>query len=516
MKKALTMLLCLLLVLCPLLVACNGSAGEDSSAAGTSGTSNETSGSGEGNSLYTDANGRYTLDKLNMPAFDFSQTEFRVCVYSNNVQTTYFSEEIESDLYSTTDNQLNEGVRNRNNRIAEKYGVTVTAYAVDDVSSAIRDDISAHTGLFDAAMPFMTNATALAQDGALYDLNTFSDYIHLDAPWWDQQANASLSIANKLYFTTGDISIMQKIVSTAVLFNRSMYAEQVEGTFGDMYQLVRDHKWTIDVMYEMGKMVTADVDGVSGMQFEDNWGMTGVSGINSPFIGGGFSFIDKDANDIPQIAIGRDEASVRYAQKLLQIYESDEWFFNTQHPSETHYNNLSIWETAMAHFGEMRSLFYGAAFSAVKKLRNYEVSDSIGFIPQPLSSDTQDEYRTCASISYAYGVCIPKSIDDPEFAAYMLEALACYAKDDITPAYYNSTLLDRDARLDANVEMLDQYIFNNVIYDLGILYNFGNISSTLTTLHANSSDTVASELDKIRSSVQTAIDECVEKYEMNG
>ena len=510
MKKVLSLLLCLLLLLCPLLVACGDGDDADSSNSKSGGTS---SGS-EGGSLYTDANGNYTLDNLGMPEFKFDQTEFRVCVYNNVVQGTYFSEEIECEDIATTDNKLKDGVGNRNNRIYEKYGVSVEAYAVDDVAAVVRDDVSAQTHLFDAAMPFMFSAVSMAQDGMLYDLHEFSKYIHLDAPWWDQKANESLSIANRLYFTTGDISIMQKIVSNTVLFNRSMYDENLAGEWGDMYDLVRDHKWTLDAMHTMGRTVTAELNGEAGMQYEDQWGMVGANGALGYYVGGGFSLVDKTADDIPQIAIGRDEASLTYAQKVLQTFEADDWYFNTQSPSPTTIGSLSLWETAMAAFGDGRSLFYTAAFSAVKKLRNYEASDVMGFLPLPLSDETQDNYCTYANISYAYGVCIPLTVADPEFSAYMLEALGCYAKDDITPAYYNSTLLERDAQTDNNVDMLENYIFSNVVYDTGILYGLGGLSGMLDGLMAKGSDAVASELDSIRDAAQTAIDKCVEAYEL--
>ena len=510
MKKALSLLLCLLLLLCPLLVACDGgSEGGD-----TSSKSGETnSGAGEG-SLYTDGKGKYTLDNLGMPAFDFTETEFRVAVYNDVVQGTYFSEEIECENYATTDNQLKDGVGNRNNRIYEKYGVSVVAVAVDDVAVTVREDVSAQTNQFDAAMPFMFSAVSMAQEGMLYDLKEFGDYIHLDAPWWDQKANESLSISDRLYFTTGDISIMQKIVSNSVLFNRSLYEQNLVGTYGDLYDLVRDHKWTLDKMHEMGRVVTADLNGESGMQYEDQWGMVGANSALGYYIAGGYSLVDKSEDDIPQIAIGRDEASLTYAQKVLQTFEADDWFFNTQSPSPTTVGSLSLWETAMAAFGDGRSLFYTAAFSAVKKLRNYEASDYMGFLPLPLSDETQDDYCTYANISYAYGVCIPLTVQNPQFSAYMLEALGCYAKDDVTPAYYNSTLLDRDAHTDDNVDMLENYIFNNVVYDPGVLYGLGGLSGMLDGLLAKGSDTVASELDSIREAAETAIEECVERYEL--
>ncbi len=513
MKKLICLLLCMLLALCPALVACEEAEEGGTSGGSSGGSASDASGSQGGSSLYTDENGRYTLDNLGME-FNFDEDEFRVCVYNSVVQTTYFSEEIDCSDIETTDNQLREGVTNRNNRIQEKYGVKVSKVAVDNVGTAITEQITANTDQFDAAMPFMMEAVTLAQNGALYDLHEFGDYIHLEAPWWDQSANETLSIADKLYFTTGDISIMQKIVSSCLLFNRSLYEDKLEPEYGDLYQLVRDKKWTMDTMVEMCKKVTEDQDGVAGLQYTDNWGIVGTDNASGYYVSGGFVLVDKDADDIPQIAIGRDEASINYAQKLLQLFADDGWFFNTQSPTQTTVNGLSIWETAMAAFAEERAMFYGAAFSAVKKLRNYGVSNTMGFIPMPLSSELQEEYCTPSNIRYAYGVCIPLTVTNPEFSAFMIEALSCYAKDDITPAYYDVTLLDRDAHTEDNVDMLNNYIFSNVVYDPGILYGFGGLSSMIDTLMSKGSADVASELESIRDAANAAIEECVEAYQL--
>ena len=61
--------------------------------------------------------------------------------------------------------------------------------------------------------------------------------------------------------------------------------------------------------------------------------------------------------------------------------------------------------------------------------------------------------------------------------------------------------------------MLD-IIFGNVVYDLGILYNFGNINM-FDSMMANNKTGVASELQTIEPAVQAAIDAYVEAYELN-
>lgn len=505
--RMLALLLCLVLAICPVLAACGDDTPEESS---TATTSKNDEGETSRDSLYQDEKGQYTAEGL-LPAFNFTEKEFRVCVYNNNVQDTYFSEEVAPDLYDTTDSALNEAVRTRNDLIEENYGVKIVACAVDNVYEAVNQDVTTGTQLYDAAMPFMLNCCTLAQNGSLYDLKEFSKYIHLDAPWWDQNANNSLSIAGKIYFTTGDISIMQKIVSTAILFNKSMYNENCADKYGDMYDLVRDHKWTIDAMYEMGKSVSIEKDGNDGMTYADQWGMAGTNSILSMYMGAGYALISKNNDDIPELAFG-SEASVVYAEKLLNIFQDNSWYINTQ---KVEAPGKNVWEAAMAIFGEKRALFYPAAFSAVKKLRNYDVSDVMGIIPQPLAQEGQDSYHTPNAARYAYGICIPSGVPNPEFSAYMIELMAAGGKNTITPAYYEVTLKSRDAKDPDSEEMLDKYIFANISYDLGQLYDFGTISSMFDSLMSSDDTNVASKLDSIRDSINASIDDYVEAYQMN-
>jgi hypothetical protein len=95
----------------------------------------------------------------------------------------------------------------------------------------------------------------------------------------------------------------------------------------------------------------------------------------------------------------------------------------------------------------------------------------------------------------------------------MIEAMACGGKNFVTPAYYEVTLKSRAAKDDDSAAMLD-LIFGNVVYDLGILYNFGNINM-FDSMMANNKTGVASELQSIEPAVQAAIDAYVEAYELN-
>ncbi len=495
-KKIISMLLCLLmLVSMTMLASCDKS---DDESSGTS--SDATTNKGENLEDYVD------MPEFRWEGDDFK--EFHVAIYSNEQQTTYCCEDVEPNLYSTTDASLNDAVIRRNNEILNKYGVTIVGEPVADVAEALKQDVSSNLKQYDAALPFMWKAATLAQDDYLYDLNEFTDYLHFDQPWWDQHATESLSIGNKLFFTTGDISIMPKITSTAITFNKEMLKKYFPDT--DLYQMVKDKTWTFDKMVEMSREVTADTDGTPGMSYTDTWGLSSShNDVSAFFIAGGKNYIQKDSDDIPVVSM-TDTASTTAIQKILEDLQlTDEWVFHC----DTINDEAQKWVISLDIFGQNRALFRTSAFSAIKKLRQYDDADEFGIVPLPLLSEDQDEYYTYASAKYAYGIVIPASLseDEAEFSAFMIEAMAFGGMKYITPAYYETTLKYRDLRDDESGEMLD-LVFDNVVYDLGIIYDFGGVSSMITNLMKKNSTGVASEYEANASAIQTAIDKCIESY----
>lgn len=486
------LVLCVLTVL-SLLAACQP-------AAETSKT-DDTSKADSGNDRYV----------ANLPEFtwdtgDSKYATFDVLVYSNNVQTTYFSEEIGYGMYSTTDEVLTQAVMERNNYVQQLTGVEIVAHAVDNVYTTLTEDLSSGTGAYDMAMPFMPNAASLAQDGMVYDLNEL-EYIDLTQPWWDSNATNSLSVDGHVYFTTGDISIMQKVVSTAVTFNKGMYDTLFPGE-KTLYEIVDDDEWTLDKMVEMSKVATVQ-DGDGDWDINDNWGCSASYGdANMFYLASGNTICSKDADDLPMFTMN-NQASVNAAIKILELLQQGDWAIHAQ--DMTGMGATDIWVSSLDVFGEGRALFRTTAFSAIKKLRAYDNGVEFGIVPMPKLNAEQEDYYTPCSALYAYAVVIPINANDAEFSAYMTELVCCEAKNYVTDAYYEVTLKTRDAQDDDTERMLD-LIFSNVVYDPGYIYNFGSANTVLTNLMSNKSTDVQSSIEKIQGTVESAIEETIENF----
>ena len=505
--RLLSLLLCILLALgC---AACAGTTDDASSAAATSGDVSD----GPAQDDYHDGAGKYwpTYSDALSDEIIGDRTEVRVLVYNNKIQTTYFSEEIEPGLYSTTDAKLTEAVSERNNLVSEKLGITVKAVPVDDVNVTLRQEILAPTGAFDIAMPFLSNCATLAQEGSFYDLRDFEaeGIINLSAPWYDQNANDSLSIQNRIYFTVSDLSIMQKIVSTAVIYNTELIESKMPDL--DLFQLVLDKEWTLDKMQEIGRTFASDLNGDGVRNSQDMWGAVISNGTALNFyFGAGEMLCTKDENDVPILALGEGR-SIRISQKILETLQGKDWIIRAESLKDE--GSSDIWKDTLAIFGEGRSAFYTMAFSAVKKLRAYKVDYAI--LPLPLADDTQTEYYTPCTGTYAYGAVVPTSLnaEDARFAAYMLDVLSAGGKQYVATAYYDQILKNKDALSDSSkeIDILD-LIFENIVYDVGYVYGLEGLSSLHSTLITNKSTDIVSQLESIRGQVTEKINEIVDKY----
>ena len=434
---------------------------------------------------------------------------FDVLVYSNQAQDTYFSEEIGYDLYSTTDEVLNTAVMERNNYVEQLTGVEIVAHPVENVITTLNDEIASGMSTYDMAMPFMPGAATLAQEGKLHALNSekLSAYIDLTQPWWDANATAGLSVDGTVYFTTGDISIMQKVVSTAVTFNKDMYASLFPGE-KTLYEMVDDGEWTLDKMVALAKVATVDNgDGKAGI--DDQWGCSASHGdANMFYLASGNTICAKDSDDLPVFSM-QSTSSISAAIKVLETLQADGWAIMARDMKNMGATN--IWVSSLDVFGEGRALFRTTAFSAIKKLRAYEEGVEFGIVPMPKLTAEQEKYYTPCSAHYAYAVVIPNCVEDEEFSAYMTELVCCEAKNYVTDAYYEVTLKKRDSKDDETERMLD-LLFSNVIYDTGYIYGFSGASNILTGLMGSKGTDVQSSVEEVADTIESAIEDTIENF----
>lgn len=449
---------------------------------------------------YLDEDGRYM--PLAGVTDEYRGETFTILVVGESAGT------YQSDDFTTTAGQggIDYGdafygeVKARNDWVEEIYGVTLEVRKENNYYAAAQEAAVSGTDVPDAVLLMVDSMTALARDGYLCDLYALEAF-DAEAPWWDDSANAAYSVGNKLFFTTGDITIMNKANTMCVAFNKEMVAAN---GLEDPYVLFENGNWTFDKMTEMAKAVSNATATSVWSDPEVIYGMVETHGNIFQYYGGsGMTLCEKDTADLPVLAFG-DEASVTVTEKILNELNGATYAIYAEKCT----GGTNIWNDSFAIFYNGRALFRASGFTAITKLRTLATME-FGILPPPKMTDTQDGYYTSTDGTFAAGIL--KNCEDTAFSAYMLDVFAAGAKNYITDAYMEVNLKWKSLRDDESEAILE-YIFDNIIYDVGLVYNFGGIYSMFGDLSRQGKADVVSAFDKIESSVNSDIKDVIESY----
>ena len=409
------------------------------------------------------------------------------------------------DLYAEgeTGDLINDAVYDRNRAIEEKYNIAIKAVLSGTQFNDAKKSIQSGDNTYDVFSVPLQGATAqLAQGGMLMDLKTVP-YIDLQKPWWDQRANQQLSINNKLMFTISDLLIIDKDALFIFLFSKDLIQQY---GLEDPYQLVKDGKWTVDKMWDMGKGVSKDINGDGVMGDEDAYALlTAGHTIQGNVVSSGHFIVTKDAGDMPVLNITDPVIQASY-DKWINILNdrNDTWV-----AQDWQNKHADIWMYQLDMLNEKRGLWVYAGMDRVTTLRSYDCN--FGILPNPKFDETQGEYYNQVHPWCTTAISIPVSAPDPERTGIILEALTGESYYTLRPAYYDISLKDKYMRDTESGEMLD-LIFSTRCYDLGAVFNWGGIFDMFSSLplkKANNTDFVSAYekiLPKVESDMQKAVD----------
>ncbi len=506
MKLIAKKLLCLALLLTLLVsvVACGGSDQETSRLDSEEGSSQVSDGPAvDPETQYLDENGNY-VTKLGV-LDEYKDRTFTVVVrgeYYGTYQSDDFTTATAGNGGIDYGDAYYGEVKARNDKIEEDYDIELVVEKIENPRVAIEEDAQSGGRMYDAAVIHVVeDAAVLAQNDLLCNLYSLKNFDY-SAPWWDASANEAYSIGDKLYFTTGDITIMNKANTWCILFNKEMVTNY---GLENPYEMFRNNTWTFDKLAEMASTVH-NAAGPEDMENPDAvFGMVTAYGDALEFYGGsGMTLCSKDAQNNPSLAFGESEASVNLAETVLTNLRNADWKIYAQTP------NVGM-QPAFKLFWTGRALFRPSGFTAVTKCRSLAEIE-IGILPMPRVTETQDGYYTTSTGTFV--ACIPKNCKDPEYSAYMLDAFAAGAKNYITPAYIEVNLKQKSLRDNDSEEILE-YIYSHIIYDVGRVYNFGKVTSVMFYLARDNSSDIVSSMDGIRETINIEIEDLIFDYESN-
>lgn len=435
-----------------------------------------------------------------LPEADFGGYTFRV--YSKGEDHPHW---VSKDIVAQEENgdPINDAVYRRNSVIGERYNFVIEEIRENNWVNNINRAVNAGEDVYDLLMLHPNSViNVLVENQMLIDLHDMP-YMNLEAPWYDQNANESLSIGGALYATVGEISIMDNDATWVVLFNKEMADDyDVE----DLYGLVKSGGWTLERLYELSEDVSGDINGDGTLDENDRWGVQ-----NEPYNvmafcqAAGEKIVDKDSEDLPYVTLGSDRFISVFTRAMDLLTDGSVCMNYNDYAAK--YPGTDAWTDCMdPAFSDGRVLFNVTGLNRVTMFRSMEAD--FGILPMPKFEETMESYISPVQMWCSSSIAVLKSASDLERTGIIVEALSAESLYTLTPAYYDVTLKTKLSRDNESAEMLD-IIFGNRVYDIGAMYNWGNVYQLTLDLAAAKNYNFQSEFAKKEKSINTKIEKAI-------
>ncbi len=322
-------------------------------------------------------------------------------------------------------------------------------------------------GGYDAFCSYSMWGASLALEGITRNLRQY-DYIDFTQPWYPEKMVEEASIGGKLYFMTGDISTNNIFMSSLIYYNKQLYADNrisssIQNKYGseDIYALVRDDKWTYEVLLELSENMWADTDASGEWSDGDTFGFATYNTLLDNFYyAAGMKILETNGNEI---TLSND---YKNGDKITKIIEEVGGFLSS---SADAFNSGDTHLPARAAFAEGRVLWYLAPAShAYTTFRTTEGLE-YGVVPVPKYEEDQEAFGTALSFPYSmWSVASVSSYDD--IAAAYLHTLGKYSYQYTRPAIFEQTMKLKYSDDADDSEMWD-LVIDSQSYDLGRIFN---------------------------------------------
>jgi len=342
--------------------------------------------------------------------------------------------------------------------------------------TAVQTAVDSEDPIYDSCMIGVYDVCNLARNGYLTDLGSM-EYINLNNSWWDQVANKDLTIQGKIYYTTGDISIIDNVFTHCVLFNKNMVKSL---NLTNPYEYVNNNTWTLDTFFSMVKE-GSDTTGIGTSDDSNVYGlMTWNDSMLQIMAAADERIASVDETGELKFTMYNDRTQLLYT-KWSEVAMDQSYSFNYQVASSTGWDEIRI-----KTFDSNRALLYTTLFSTI--VHHRDSNTDFGILPYPKLDAEQENYGHLISSFHTEFFCIPLIHQSSAASASVSEYMAYLGQSTTKPAYYDDTLQGTYFRDDESGAMLD-LIFASRVYDVGTYYKVGNVSTRLGTLYKNTNVT---------------------------
>ena len=522
MKKLLALLLCFALI-AACFAACGKTEEEQSKEEPVSAEQSAVSAEESSEPVSDDDPTQKILDNPDIyKGNDYTGRTFKILTsYSATTMPSEFvyNLEVAEEVMSDT---VNQAIKRRNDNVYDLLGVTIVDeyyYANDRYGGMapmkVRQIISDADDSYSMFSICLYDCGTLALEGDIWNLKEL-DNINTENPWWDQYFNESVTIANQLFFTTGDIGIFIKGCTPCVYYNTRLIEDL---GLEDPINLAVRGEWTIDKAIEYSKAMPHE-DLPPTEQYKHTFGWSGqYDDVYAMMFGSGTRVLSRDAEGYLTLTL-ESETAVNAINKIVEFMIDSSYMCG---------NDLFVLSNTPMDllnqaFQEGRCLFASGGIDGSITLH---MDDVVGVLPVPKLTAEQDHYYSLVNTWVGNGYFIAANLgkDDAEFAAAVMDAMGYYSwikyPDSVAYNYYEKMIkAQRTAREDSEA-MLD-LIFEARGCELGSIFQIGKRTARITPnemfiqlLNSKGAQQFTTLYDKYKNAFETDTEDLNEFFKAN-
>ncbi|MBQ8510244.1 MAG: hypothetical protein IJ493_10100 [Clostridia bacterium] len=469
-------LTCLFLLTALLLTSCGGtSTGTDTTADMAEGTGTTT-----------------TTEEKEYEFAEFDGYEFRI-LNADDIYSMHARIEAEE----TNGETLNDIQYERCRTLEEKMGITIaeTNMGVDnDVANHASQVVMAGEDAYDIMYIPARDLKKFTGEGYLYNLLDFDEF-NFDEAWWLQNYNEPSTLNGKLYAAASYSQLMIIDSVWCVYYNESI-GETLK--LDTPYSLAKEGKWTLDVMQTYLK-TAGNLNGDDSF----TWNADGKAFYGIAL--GGPSYLITGADELYVENIDGELTYTAGSDRFYNVVSKVTQVLN-KNDGSVMYKTSNVSDDTSGHyiytFEHERSLMMVAELAKTNRMRDKNYS--FGILPTPKYDENQENY---ISVPFYGTPCltIPVTVDNPERAAAISDALAYLSYEMVWPVFRKVTLEQKNLRNKESIEMLD-VIIKSVVPQLSTIYGISTGASDVAAVSARGDDSVASVIASYKEAAQTQID----------
>jgi len=433
---------------------------------------------------------------------DLPEIQFDGYEFMFYVKGPVWNEWANQDIYAEEENgePINDAVYRRNRFVEDKYNIKIAEKPGEwDTTGHVKKVVASGDDIYDAVVPNMNSQSDLAAGGNLLDLKQIP-HLDLSKKWWDQKANVDLTIDHKLFFTVGDLFIMDNDATWLMIFNKELIKDLA---LENPYDIVRNNKWTFDKFLEMGKGVSRDLNGDGVMDRNDFYGMVDQGeSMTAYYLASGERYVTKDEADLPVTKMDT-ERSLAVIEKIYDLMYDNTISFNYWDLSDA-----EPYKITQGMFENNQAVFKITALQLVIRMRNMETN--FGIIPMTKFEEAQKDYGHYVHPT-ASALSIPTTNNNLERTGIILEALAAESYYTVRPAYYEVSINSKFLRDEESIEMLD-IILASRVFDLAKCFNWGGLGMVLEDMYRPKNRNFVSTYEKKMNSYEKAMNKTIESF----